>query len=458
MPNSLSHRLSWKESVLGANRFGDSQLIRSAAWAVVAIGCALVVGTFVGEGKWLYLIPLAVLPLVAQWPVEMALGLFAVAIPFDEIAIVGGGGGGGTSLTFFVGAAATSILCIVGLAQRRFHTPPRSALWWSLFVFWCGVTSLWAIDPDSVVRRMPTAVSLLVLYLLSVSLRITPKERLRIVVLTVLGGCLAAAYTTKAFYEGVSFVSSGRASLVIGDQETDPNGMAASLLLPMSLAIALFFLSQKWIGKTLAMLAVLPMGFCIFLTMSRGASLALVVIAVIYLRRLKKWRALAPMSLLLLLLLFVPGPFFQRFGTAADSGGAGRVPIWTAGLEAFKHNWLLGAGINCFPSAYTLYAGAAPRFEGFGRAAHNIYLSTSVELGTVGVILLLLAIGSEFRAVRHARDEFDPLLVGTEAAAWAILVAAFFLDVIWVKYFWFSWILLAISAQMWRKELGRVQP
>ena len=455
MPNSLSHTSAWHTLWRGRYRSHDTQFLRSTAWILACIVAGVVIGNLVGGEKWPFLIALVVLPLIARWPVEVALGMFVLAIPYDEIAIIGGGGSG-TSLTFFVGAAAVSILCLVGLAHRRFHVPPRSALWWSLFVFWCGLTCLWAIDSDAALHRLPTAVSLLMLYLISVSLRFTPNERLRIVVVTVLGGCLAAAFITREFYQGVSLVSSGRASLVIGNQETDPNGMAASLLLPTSLAIGLFFLSQKWVGKTLAMLAALAMGFCIFLTMSRGAALALIVIAVIYLRRLKKVRALIPVCLLLLLLLFVPGAFFERFWSAAASGGAGRVPIWIAGLEALKHFWVQGAGVNNFPEAYNAYAGFAPKFRGFGSASHNIYLGTWVELGIVGLTFFLLAIRSQFRAVRPAHDEFDPLLVGSEAAAWAILFAGFFIDITWRKYFWLSWILLAVATQMPRKTQIRV--
>jgi O-antigen ligase len=455
MPNSLSHRLSWKESVLGPSRFGDSQLIRNAAWAVVAITCALVVGTFVGQGKWLYLIPLAVLPLVARWPVETALGLFAIAIPFDEIAIVGGSGGGGTSLTFFVGAAAASILCLVGLAHRRFRVPPRAALWWSLFVLWCGISCLWAIDSAAARARMPTAGALLLIYLLSSSIRLTQGERRWVVFLTVLGGCLGSAYVVKEFYQGVSLTGTDRASLVVAGQEADPNGLAAGLLLPTSLAMALFFSNRKRIGKVLAVLALGGIGLCIFLSMSRGAALALIVIAAIYLLRLKKWRALVPVASLLLLLVFVPSGFFTRFQEAGDTGGAGRVPIWTAGLEALKHFWVQGAGIDGFPEAYTTYAGFAPKFKGFGRASHNIYLGTSVELGIVGFTFLLLAIRSQFRAVRHAAAKFDPFLVGSEAACWAILVAGFFLDVLWRKYFWLSWIMLNIFTQVPRETQVR---
>jgi O-antigen ligase len=269
-----------------------------------------------------------------------------------------------------------------------------------------------------------------------------------VVLLTILGGCCAAAYVIAEFHQGVSVAGTDRSSLVVGDQEADPNGMAAGLLLPISLAMALFFSSEKRTAKVLAMLAVAGIGLSIFLTMSRGAALALIVIAVVFLLRLKKMRVLAPVVALSLLLLFVPASFFSRFEKAGASGGAGRIPIWTVGVEALKHFWVQGAGVDCFPAAYTLYAGSGPEFTGFDRASHNIYLMTAVELGIVGLILLLLAIRAQFRVVRHAPGRFDPMLVASEAACWALLVSGFFLDTIWRKYFWLSWILLTLCTQM----------
>jgi O-antigen ligase len=458
MPNSLSHRLGWKSLGQADNRFSDPQFIRTIAWTAFSVACALVIGAFVAEAKWTYLIAIAVLPFAAWWPIETALGMFALVLPFDAIAVAGQGDRA-TALTFFVGAAAASILLAAGLVSGRLHLPPRAGLWWSLFVLWCAISCLWALDPALALSRLPTAGAFLFLYLLSTSLRLTPNERRRVVILTVLGGCLGAAYVTRSFYHGVSFATTERASLVVGNQEADPNGFAASMLLPISLAMALFFSSQKRIGKGLAMLAAAGMSFCVFLTMSRGAALALIVIAAIYLRRMKmkKWRALIPVSLLLSLLLsllaFVPASFFKRFGEAEATGGAGRTYIWTAGLELLKHYWLLGTGVNGFPVAYDLYAGFAPVFKGFSRASHNIYLGMWVELGITGFAFFLLAMRSQFREANRSRTEFDPFLVGSEAACWAVLVAGFFLDVVWRKFFWFSWILLAIATQIREKQV-----
>ena len=56
---------------------------------------------------------------------------------------------------------------------------------------------------------------------------------------------------------------------------------AASLFLPLSLAMGSFFLSKSWVRRGLSIGAVLLMGAGVFVTMSRGAVLGLALIVLI---------------------------------------------------------------------------------------------------------------------------------------------------------------------------------
>src|ERR1700690_4441200 len=91
---------------------------------------ALVMGVMVAQGQWLLVGALAAAPLVFLWPVQVALGAFALLIPFDSATLSQGNGNTGTTLNFVVGAAAASILIVTALAGRRLQKPPRAALWW----------------------------------------------------------------------------------------------------------------------------------------------------------------------------------------------------------------------------------------------------------------------------------------------------------------------------------------
>lgn len=421
------------------NSIYQSEMARSIAGMLLLVSAAIVIGEFVGQENWIYLAVIGALPLVALWPVQIALGVFALLVPFDQIALVGSGAGA-TTLTWFVGIGSTLVLLTVGLIGQRIQRPPNAALWWSVFVIWGAITCLWAVDLPLAYSRLPTAFSLLALFLIAVSLRVKDNERFCIVVLTILGGCVAAAFTIREFYQGATYTTTGRASILIGEQQTDPNGLAASLLLPLSLAIALFFAAQKRTSKMFWLGAVTLMGFGILLTMSRGGVIGLIVIGFVYLRRLKKWRAAVPVLLIAPLLWLLPESFFQRISESVATGGAGRLSIWSVGAILLKKYGLIGAGINNFLAVFYSYAG-------YYRGPHNIYLGTWVELGIAGLILLLVAAGSQLKQVWRQRVKFYPILVGAEAACWAVLVSGLFLDVIWRKYFWLSWILLAISAQ-----------
>ena len=189
-----------------------------------------------------------------------------------------------------------------------------------------------------------------------------------------------------------------RSSLIIGDRETDPNDYANNLLLPLSLAVGVMLTARRRTAQMLAGAVAAIIMTAIILTMSRGGLLSVFAMAIVYLYRFRlRMKALIPVAVMALLLMAAPSLFFQRLFSAVDSGGAGRTDIWKAGFVAFQHYPIFGAGLGNFPAAFDRFAGEAPRFEGYGRGSHNIYLGVSVELGIIGLLLLLLALRQQLR-------------------------------------------------------------
>ena len=77
--------------------------------------------------------------------------------------------------------------------------------------------------------------------------------------------------------------------------------------------------------------------------------------------------------------------------TAGASGGAGRTDIWSVGLVIFESSPVIGVGFGNFPVAYTpqMVIEADVGFsQGAYRDPHNLVVSTSAELGLVGLALL----------------------------------------------------------------------
>jgi O-antigen ligase len=294
---------------------------------------------------------------------------------------------------------------------------------------------------------------LVVLYLITVSLRIEKKELDWIFGFTILGGCIAAAIASYQYYHGVVWSGdTSRGSLVMGSETgADPNMFAATLLLPLSLATGYVLTAHGWMKRMLmaGLGAILVLG--VLVSMSRGAFLAVLTIAAVYMYRFRlRGKMLGVFAFLFLPLLVIPHSFFIRLGEALSSGGAGRLDVWQAGLKSLATYGLWGAGFDNFSSVYNNVAGYASHFMGYARDSHNTYLEVGVDMGIPGLFLFFAAIRSQLRAAGSRANKLRTYLpvVACEAGCWAAIVCGFFGNMIWRKFFWLPWILLAMSVRL----------
>jgi hypothetical protein len=107
-----------------------------------------------------------------------------------------------------------------------------------------------------------------------------------------------------------------------------------------------------------------------------------------------------------------------------SAGGGGRWQFWAAALDEFEAHPVLGRGAGSF-EAWWSENGSLPVFV---RYAHSLYLQTLGELGVVGFVLLIGAVGcaawNGIIALVHARGQERTTLAAVVAAATAYLVAA----------------------------------
>lgn len=424
------------------------KLLLGAAFLLVAA----MVGWLVAKEAWVPLAGTLGLVLLAIWPSYMWLGVFVFLVPFDDVLALQSGPSGMT-LTSLIGLVALFVAFGAAVALRRFRLPAPPAAFWFAFVAWEGCTVLWSVDRDTAMARLPTMLSLFAFYLIMTSCHFSKKEMSRISLFAIFGGCMAAAITLYEFRSGILYLNTHmRGSLIFGARQTDPNIFAASLLLPLSLVVGEFLGTAKLASKLLLSLCALLIASGIFVTGSRGALLAMAVMLMFYLHKLgMNWRVLAPLTLLGGALVFAPAFVLQRLQQSQESGGAGRLYIWQTGLAAMKDYVLAGAGLDNFPVVYNNYAANAARFAGLNRPAHNIFLQIAVESGAIGLLLFVFVIGSH---LKHAmrRDSLSMgavrfRLIACEAAMCGILVASFFLGLLWTKTFWIAWALLAICSR-----------
>jgi O-antigen ligase len=404
------------------------------------ITAGAIAGIAVAYAGWLGGAALLLCVLLIRWPVQVALGIFALLLPFDSVSAIGGQPSG-AALTRYVGGFAGLVLLVVGLMSKRLSLPCRATLWWTLFVLWGVATLGWAANTQFVLDRMPTAISLWLLYVIATAFRIEQKEMWVVLGATVVGGCIAASMSVHEFYSGSFYLQSTRSSLMLGNRDTDPNQFGASLLLPLALAIGVVVQGRNRMLRVCATAAIAILGFALLLSMSRGAMVAALTVIVVYIARLGfNRRILVATVLVAALLLLMPQAFFTRLGLS--DRGAGRIDIWMASMDLVPHYGLFGAGWNNFVVVYSGIAGHAPSFRGFTRGSHSIYVGMLVEVGIVGLMFLLLAVRSQLREARPRE------LVPYAAACWAMLVMGITLDIAWRKSFWFSWIVLAMAVRL----------
>lgn len=427
------------------DRFGTAAVLTGILLSVAVVLQSLVV-----------LASAVVLALASLLPVEMSLGIFAMLVPFDYVLAIGHHDSA-IRVTWLAGAFAGGVLLLYGLAAKRLKQPPTTALFWVLFMLWVGLSTIWTIDPAMSARRIPSVLTLLALYLVTVSFDIKPHELSRVLGFVMGGGALAALVLIYQVGRGgvygsiAHYMAEGRGALVLGEWEANPNELGAALVLPFSLVFVGLLSRGRAAKKSILVIAVMLMAAAIFLTMSRGATTALALALLVILYRFGvRARVLVPLVLAVIPLLFLPDLFYQRLMEAPSDRGTGRLDIVFVGLEIIKHNPLLGTGMATFPIAYDQYAGYAPVFHGYQWSSHNTYLQAWAETGIVGFVLLLFAIVFQLKKARDALGRAQPgnwSGVAVEAACWGTLVFGLSASLEFNKSFWLMLTLLSLVTQ-----------
>jgi hypothetical protein len=154
----------------------------------------------------------------------------------------------------------------------------------------------------------------------------------------------------------------------------------------------------------------------LYLTSSRGAWLALAAAAPVLAR--SGGRARLPVAVLFAMLAAVTIGLVLVASTGSTSiAGDNRAAYWRVAWEDYEEHPLLGSGAG----TYGYYWLAHPGNDSFTRTAHNLYLQSLAELGPVGVLLVVTALGLPLLRLRRVRD---PLAAAAAAGYVAFLLHA----------------------------------
>ncbi len=381
-------------------------------------------------------------------PIIFPFGLFVLLLPFDNVMAVSSYG----TITKLLGGLSALAVALHALRTRQFISPPRAAVIWLALLVWAAATIYWAIDPNMAASKYPTYAMVIGLYFILASVKVSASDFGSILKAVLLGGVLAAAY--GAYYYHLNppsdLMGTGQRLMIqVGDDFIDPNHFANALALPTAIAIGLALRTSRSMKKALYFGCVGLLLAAYFFASSRGAFLGLGAIFIyFFIRSRHRAQMFAIVGIALAAGLLLNTSIWDRFGTAFTSQGAGRFPLWSVGFAAFKHHWLVGAGIGNFESAYdaqylNIFQAYAAKWA---RPAHNLLLQSGVEFGLVGLVLVLWGWGSQLlmlRPIGPAHRLYD-LRIALEAACIGLFVGAMSVDMLWYKYLWEAFIMMAL--------------
>jgi probable O-glycosylation ligase (exosortase A-associated) len=319
-----------------------------------------------------------------------------------------------------------AVATLIGLVFTSRRTPfPTSAIttWWTLFVLWFCLTTLFALVPDAATDYWQRAIKIQIMILATLWLMGT-RERIEATVWVI------------ALSIGVFGVKGGLFALVTGGEYRvwgppdsfieGNNEIALALIIVLPLMRYLQVqVNERWrtdarlrrlarpVSWSLTIAMVLS-GFAILSSYSRGAFIGgAAMLVMLFARSRGRWY-LGPVLALAVIsaVAFMPDKWTQRMTTISsyqkDASAQGRINAWWFAYNLAKDRPVLGGGFEAFDR--TLFPKYAPNPDDL-HDAHSIYFQVMAEQGFVGFILFLglgaatlIAAG---RAARKARSQPD---------------------------------------------------
>jgi O-antigen ligase len=389
-------------------------------------------------------------------PVLFPLCGYIFVVPFDTLLQTGAG-----TITRYLGLATAAVLILVLTDRRRVIGAPMVTGLWALYLAWSVASYMWSEVPMYRNELIMTNIQLFALFAIAAMVRVREGE-LRIL----LAAALASA-TTFATFGLFIFLSAprsvsgagGRLSILMNaNSAVNADHFSAALIMPIALAVVGLLHTQGW-RKVLFAGPLIIMFAGVFASGTRGSFIAIsamwVYLLIVHRQRLQL-AAVAGAGML----ASIPFPnVWMRFFDPSQGEAGGRYGIWGIALAAFKHRPWLGYGIDNFRIAYSqFYVSSAHglNIAPWMQDAHNVIVSTVVELGVIGLVLVLVAWFYQYR-ITSMIPRSSPLFsarIAIETGTVGLFVNALAVDLMFYKYLWLAFTLGAFvrSAYLSQKQ------
>lgn len=326
---------------------------------------------------------------------------------------------------------------------------------------------IWSQNIFSSLKELPLFLAGPLLYFIVINNIDNPRQINRIVNILLTVGALFGIYGILQ-YMGIDFSIWSRN---IGRQRVfglfgNVNFFAEYLIIPLPIAVALFFVSESSkLRKALLLVAVLAMSASLVLTFTRGSYLAFFVAFIFmfilfflhwqqeFIKNNKKLFIGTLAAIIVIVSLFIiPNPISKnnaiisqiksRISPAKlvqDTSFKRRVATWKFTLLMINDHPLLGSGIGTYK--YNTLRYQAEFFSqgknrslyphGFADKAHNEYLQLWAEMGIIGlgifIWLIITYFSYELKVLRNTKEKYKQgMIIGLMGAVVGVLVDAIF--------------------------------
>jgi len=374
----------------------------------------------------------------------------------------------GVSPMKIIGAVVlASWLLNVALARRTGIRFDRFVLVVGLFLAWCGVSLLYAVDTSIAVNQTFSYLQLALAALMFSSVVNTPERARSVYWSFVVWTTLNTLVAMGMYYLGLTRKAVG----LVGNT----NGLASLIDVAIICAYLLHQMVRPGLGRIL-LSAVLPVLFLgLALTFSRAGLIILAVTVLLVWYNVARQRGflllIGSISMICVLAYVLPNAFWKRAESIVpaiqrqqDTFGT-RVRLWRVALRMIEDRPVVGVGPGNFVAAYPRYArGGDQRLQNL--PPHNTYVGVSAETGLVGGTLFVLIIAfSLMRAHRAvsagratARSDLETLGVAAEVSLLVFLIGGLSGDSEGLKCVWMFFGLAVAAGQMAERLVAQERP
>ncbi len=289
--------------------------------------------------------------------------------------------------------AVATILGVILHKKERFLVLEKRTVLLGMFLAAVAVSVAVAPDPKFAFEQgnLVDLAKILFVALLTTGL-VSTRDRLRLLLLVVAGSLGVLAL--KGVFDGIR--TGGAIIHGPGGAILDNNDFGLALVMCVPL---LAYLARDEKGPFLRALLAAMAAACVLgvlLTRSRGGVVALGVLAIVWLFKLRKngWALMFAPAAVALVIVFAPSELWDRVralttdGAANDPSAQGRIIAWQKAISMWQANPVFGVGPGYFntPEVWSAYP---PETAIKPVVAHNTYLQILAESGTITLVIFL---------------------------------------------------------------------